>query len=149
MRPGTKIVSVNPRCCFFRSPDEPITGSPDLSLPPPVRLISIPKDLLSIIPSRSQIVGGQQGLGFRCRRFRAMTAISAIPPPPPVIPDWRAHERGASQIIPAGPRPRALFAWMGRDWRGFQPLGLVWRRFKSFLWRSFASFVAEGDLVFG
>jgi len=36
-------------------------------------------------------------------------------PPPPVIPDWRALARGASQIIP--------------DWRGFGIPRLDWRRF--------------------
>jgi hypothetical protein len=30
--------------------------------------------------------------------------------------------------IPEGPRPRAIFAWMGRDWRGFQLSSLDWRR---------------------
>jgi hypothetical protein len=43
---------------------------------------------------------------FRSRRCREMTAILAAPTPPPPIPD--------------GPRPRAIFAWMGRDWRGLE-----------------------------
>src|SRR5579859_7270156 len=40
---------------------------------------------------------------------------SCAPPPPLVIPDWRALARGASQIIP--------------DWRGFGEPGPDWRRF--------------------
>jgi hypothetical protein len=32
-----------------------------------------------------------------------------------------------SQSIPAGPRPRAIFAWMGRDWRKVQRFPVNWR----------------------
>ena len=80
-----------------------------------------------VIPVRSRglrcDVGDHRGpptsrfcsLGWESRR---------IPLPPP-------H---ASQDIPTGPRPRALFAWMGRDWRGFVPskggrvMPYLWRR---------------------
>ena len=34
----------------------------------------------------------------------------------------------SSQVIPTGPRPRAVFAWMGRVWRGFERFTHDWRR---------------------
>jgi len=86
-----------------RSPDHAI-----FCTPPPGTLTRIPKDLRSIIPSRSQIVGGNRVWGSEFRRFRAMTAISPIHPlPPPLV----------SHCIPGGvPGPRRFCAgWGGRS----------------------------------
>jgi hypothetical protein len=89
---------------------------------------------LPIHPSSSQIIPIWRGLdaywggivlvverlGSRSpdhRMPRSPDLCSPSPLAPTRIPK---HLRAISQIIPDGPRPRALFAWMGRDWRRLQ-----------------------------
>jgi hypothetical protein len=53
----------------------------------------------------------------------------------------------SSQSIPGGPHPRAVFAWMGRDWRGLQRVGLDWRRFQGLSIWQFPDFGNSGNFA--
>jgi hypothetical protein len=59
--------------------------------------------------------------------------IFCHPPPIPQLGFQRVYIN-PSQLIPTGPRPRAVFAWMGRDWRRLQRSCLNWRRFHWLFW---------------
>ena|SRR5579871_5075729 len=107
--------------------------------PPPYPSTRIPKHLRRTIPGHPRLAPGfsdilpisRSVVRFcfsdlaRCRRCRAIPAITT--PPPGVIPDWRRLQRGSSQIIP--------------DWRGFHEIGQFGVGFRGFPLYSFASSV--------
>ena len=84
-----------------RSPDHPICPSP-----PPVPLTRIPKDLHDSSPAhpRRYMCGtaalGGGGLGFRSSPITRFSGV--LPPPSPVIPDWRALARVHSKSSQIG-----------------------------------------------
>jgi hypothetical protein len=59
----------------------------------------------------------------RSRRFRR-----SVTPPPGCQLGFQRTYMATPQVIPTWPRPRAVFAWMRRDWRRLQRSGLDWRR---------------------
>jgi hypothetical protein len=75
-------------------------------------------------PAQSLLVERKQAL------VSTPLPLPCYPKSTQVIPEWRRLQIGPSKAIPSGPRPRALFAWMGRDWRGLRRFCLNWRRFQ-------------------
>src|ERR1051326_594321 len=86
---------------FFRSPDFPITGSPDLGA-----LRAPPLPPIPHLGFQSTYINASQGYPSHCLGSVSYVLISGkvCPTPSRVIPDWRRLHGVSSQVIPDWPR---------------------------------------------